>query len=33
MPVEEWASVAFHDEALGWVVERLDTHGMSLVGD
>ena len=33
MPVEEWASVAFHDGALGWVVEQLDAHGMSLVGD
>jgi hypothetical protein len=33
MPVEEWASAAFHDEALAWVAERLETHGLSLVGD
>jgi hypothetical protein len=33
MPVEEWAGAAFHDEALGWVAERLETHGLALVGD
>jgi hypothetical protein len=33
MPVEEWASAAFHDEALAWVAERLEAHGFALVGD
>ncbi len=33
MPVEEWASVAFHDEALAWVGERLAAQGLALVGD
>jgi hypothetical protein len=33
MPVEEWASAAFHDEALAWVAEQLTAHGLQLVGD
>lgn len=33
MPVEEWASAAFHDEALAWVAARLEAHGLELVGD
>ncbi len=33
MPVEEWASAAFHDEALAWVAQRLEAHGLALVGD
>ena len=33
MPVEEWASAAFHDDALAWVGEQLAARGLALVGD